>query len=104
VREFDVIVVKNKISLYVKMTPCNLVQRYQYIRGIYLLCVQNKTSTINRRADGACFFAGEGGLIYSTKTGNRKELGHSNIMDRDGKMGEKNVRPRRAGESETCWF
>lgn len=43
------------------------------------------------------------GLNYSTATGNRKELRHSNMMERDDKMGEKNVRHRRAGGKETCW-
>jgi hypothetical protein len=43
------------------------------------------------------------GLNYSTATGNRKELRHSNMVDRDGKMGEKKARQRRAGGKETCW-
>lgn len=42
-------------------------------------------------------------LNYSTASGNRKELRYSNMMDRDGKMGEKNVRQRLTGGKETCW-
>ena len=57
-----------------------------------MLCVQNKSSTMKSRGDGACLFAGEGGLNYRTETGIRKELRHGNMMDRDIKMGQKNVR------------
>jgi hypothetical protein len=58
---------------------------------------------VKRRGDGACFFRRGRGLNGSTATGNRKELRHSNMMDRDGKMGEKNVGQGRAGGQETCW-
>jgi hypothetical protein len=43
------------------------------------------------------------GLDYSAATGNRKELRHSDMMDGDGKMGERNVRESSAGRMETCW-
>jgi hypothetical protein len=69
---------------------------------IYILYIQNKTSTVKRRGDGAFFRRGRG-LNGSTATGNIKELRHSSMMVRDGKMGEKNVGQGRAGGQKTCW-
>ena len=61
-------------------------------------------STVYKRGDGACFLARVRGRNYSASTGYRKELRYSNMMDRNGKMEQENVRQRKAGGKDTCWF
>ena len=97
--------VKVKIAVCGDMTPCSLVERYQYFRGIYIyiLCLQNKTSVLIRRENGACCSEGERGSITVLRQGNRKELRHRNMMDRYDKMGDRNVRERRVRGKETRW-